>query len=61
MAARNDAVRILVADDCDQLRAGLCSLLEARQGWIVCGEARNGLEAIERAVKLKPDVILMDM
>lgn len=61
MAARNDAVRILVADDSDQLRGGLCSLLGSRPGWIVCGEARNGHEAIERAIELKPDVILMDI
>jgi CheY-like chemotaxis protein len=61
MASRDDAMRILVADDSDKLRGGLCSLLESRPGWIVCGEARNGREAIEKALELKPDVILMDI
>ena len=54
-------VRILVADDSELIRSGLCSVLQSRAGWIVCGEARDGKEALEKAIQLKPDVILVDV
>lgn len=53
-------VRILVADDHELVRSGLRKMLEAQQGWEVVGEATDGLEAIERAKKLKPDVVVID-
>ncbi len=53
-------MRLLIADDHPLFRDGLRSLLEAR-GMEVVGEARTGLEAVEQARRLKPDVVLMDL
>ena len=54
-------LRILVADDHDVVRQGLRSLLESRTGWEVCGEASNGREAVEMSVRLKPEIVIMDI
>jgi DNA-binding NarL/FixJ family response regulator len=54
-------LRILVADDHPMVRQGLRSLLEARPGWVVCGEAVTGREAIEKAQQLQPDIIVLDI
>jgi DNA-binding NarL/FixJ family response regulator len=54
-------LRILVADDHSLVRQGLRTLLEARPGWTVCGEAVTGIEAIEKARQLKPDIIVLDI
>jgi len=55
------SLRILVADDNETIRYGLCSVLQARPGWVVCGCAVNGSDAVQKAVELKPDVILVDL
>ena len=52
---------ILIVDDHEIFRKGLCSLLEPRAEFQICGEASNGLEAVEKAKQLLPDVILMDI
>ena len=52
--------RILVIDDGDSVRAIIRVFLE-RDGFEVCGEAADGVEAIEQAKKLKPDLIVMDL
>ena len=54
------SLRILVADDHDVMRRGICALLEAHPGWQVCAEARTGLEAVARAEELLPDVSVLD-
>jgi NarL family two-component system response regulator LiaR len=54
-------IRVLVAEDHAIVREGLCSLLTARYGVQVVGEAANGLQAVEQAQTLHPDVILMDL
>ena len=54
-------LRILVADDHAFVRQGLRTLLEARSGWTVCGEAVTGREAIEKTRQLQPDVIVLDI
>ena len=54
-------VRVLVADDHAILRQGIKSMLEARLGWQVVGEAANGREAVEKAARLKPDIVLLDI
>ena len=61
MIAQNSFVRILVADDNELVRRGLCSLLRERPVWQVCGEAINGKDAVEKASLLKPDVMLVDI
>jgi PAS domain S-box-containing protein len=57
----SDFLRILVVDDDAHVRRALGSLLLSRTSWQVCGEAADGLEAIEKAKALRPDVILMDV
>ena len=54
-------VRILVVDDHARVRRSIQSLLESREGWLVCGEAADGLQAVEQAKLLRPDLIIMDM
>ena len=54
-------LRILVADDHDVVRTGLRTLLESRKGWLVCAEATNGRDAVEKARECKPDVAVLDI
>ncbi len=54
-------VTILVADDHELVRDGIKSRLEKRPGWKVCAMAANGREAVELALRLRPDVVLMDV
>jgi DNA-binding NarL/FixJ family response regulator len=55
------ALRILIADDNDAVRRGVIRLLSPQTEWQICGEAKNGPEAIEKARELTPDVILLDV
>lgn len=55
------AVRVLVVDDQRLMRDGLTSLLSLQPGIAIVGAATNGQEAVEQAVALRPDVILMDI
>jgi DNA-binding NarL/FixJ family response regulator len=52
--------RILVVDDSPLVRAVIRAYLESRTQFTVCGEAANGLDAIEKSKTLSPDLILMD-
>ena len=52
---------ILIVDDHEPTRGVIRSLLETRADLHVCGEANNGLEAIEKARDLNPDLILLDL
>jgi DNA-binding NarL/FixJ family response regulator len=54
-------VRILIADDNQRVRQGVADILAPMTDWIVCGEAADGSEAILKAEKLHPDVILLDI
>ena len=58
---RNDVVEILIADDHELFRRTLRGFIEAQSGWHVCGEADDGLEALDKAKVLRPDVVLMDI
>ena len=53
-------VRILVVDDNPSVRRYLRGVLEQHEGWLVCDEARNGREAVERFEQIRPDVIVLD-
>ena len=55
------SIKILIVDDHTVVRDGLSSMLSRQDDFIVVGEAGNGLEALERARDLKPNVILMDL
>ncbi len=54
-------LRILVADDHELVRRGMCALLRANPDWEVCGEASDGREAVDKAKQLKPDIIILDI
>jgi len=53
--------QILIADDGTTVRQVIRAFLETRTGFEVCGEAVDGLDAIEKAKALKPDLILLDL
>ena len=55
------SVRILIVDDQPSVRNSLRSLLASRPDWEISGEAADGLEGIEKAKALRPDVVLMDI
>lgn len=59
--ANGRALRVLFADDHKVLRQGLIKILSGQPNIIVAGEAVNGLEAVQFARRLKPDVIVMDV
>jgi two-component system, NarL family, response regulator NreC len=54
-------LRILVADDHGLVRRGVREVLNSRPGWRVVDEASNGREAVAKAIKLKPDVAVVDV
>jgi len=53
-------MRILIADDNAAIRSCIGDLL-SENSWDVCGEACNGAEAVEKARRLRPDLILLDV
>ncbi|MGB7729728.1 MAG: response regulator transcription factor [Candidatus Acidiferrum sp.] len=52
--------QILLIDHNPQIRALLKVLIEARPGWQVCGEAADGQEGVDKAIALKPDLVVVD-
>jgi signal transduction histidine kinase len=54
-------VRILIADDHEAVRRGVRTLIAAHSDWEICGEAVDGLEAVEKAKASRPDVIILDI
>src|ERR1700676_1946882 len=54
-------LRILIADDHEVVRRGLCTLLQSHEGWEICGEAKDGRETVEKAKQVKPDVVILDV
>jgi len=52
---------VLIVDDNAFIREGLCQLFKRETDFEVCGQAQNGKEAIEKAVKLRPDLIVLDL
>lgn len=53
--------RILLAEDFPPWREFTRSLLEKRAQWQIVGEARDGLEAVDQATRMQPDVVLLDV
>jgi DNA-binding NarL/FixJ family response regulator len=54
-------IRVLVADDQEMVRTALRLVIDRREGLSVVGEASDGEQAVERAIELQPDVVLMDV
>jgi DNA-binding NarL/FixJ family response regulator len=52
---------ILVADDSETMRTAIRTIVEVMPDITICGEAKGGLDAIEKAKQLKPDLILLDL
>jgi two-component system, NarL family, response regulator LiaR len=57
----NRLIKILLVDDHEMVRIGVSAYLKIQPDMEVVGEAVNGIEAVEKALELRPDIILMDM
>jgi len=55
------AIRVVIADDHNVVRKGIRDLLSDEHDIAVVGEARNGHEAVDLAIALQPDVVVMDI
>jgi DNA-binding NarL/FixJ family response regulator len=53
-------LRILLADDHDIVREGLKMLMQSQPHWVICDEAANGRDAVEKAKQHRPHVVVMD-
>ena len=53
--------RLLIVDDHEIFRRGLRALLEPSSDWEICGEAVDGLDAVEQCKSLRPDVVVLDV
>jgi len=56
-----NTIRILIADDHEVVRRGVRALLEGRPGFEVCAEALDGRDAVDKARKSLPDVVILDI
>ena len=54
-------LRVFIADDHDIVRRGLRNLVESHPDWQVCGEARDGREAVAKAIELRPEIAILDI
>lgn len=62
LAWRNTAmIRVLVADDHPLTRRCIVTFLSSQDDFAICGEAADGMQAVEQARNLAPDVIVMDL
>lgn len=52
---------VFIVDDSAEMRQALCRLFHAAEGFEICGEASNGLEAIAKVQELKPELIVLDL
>jgi DNA-binding NarL/FixJ family response regulator len=53
--------RLLIVDDHEIFRRGLRALLEPSAEWQICGEAVDGMDAVEQCRSLKPDIVVLDV
>ena len=58
---RGSTLRVMIADDVDALRTVLADLLDATPGIEVCGQAADGVQAVELALAIRPDVVILDL
>jgi DNA-binding NarL/FixJ family response regulator len=57
----SEPISVVIADDGDVVRKSLRASFEARDGFSILGEARDGLEAVEQTMRLNPDVLVLDL
>jgi DNA-binding NarL/FixJ family response regulator len=55
------SLRVLVVDDHESVRKGVCAILASRPDLEICGEAADGQEAVAKAMALHPQVVVMDV
>jgi CheY-like chemotaxis protein len=55
------SLNILLVDDFERFREAVCMMLQRRSGFVVIGQASNGLEAVRQAQELQPELILLDI
>jgi len=61
MVQATEPIRILLVDDQPLFRRAIATLIDGQPGMEVVGEAENGLEAVEKAHALRPDIVVMDV
>jgi DNA-binding NarL/FixJ family response regulator len=54
-------IRILVADDFEAWRVLVCRLLQPQSDWQIVAEASDGLEAVQKTIELRPDLVILDI
>jgi len=54
-------MKILIADDKRHIRQEVRDLIEGHQGWEVCTEAGDGVQAVNRAKQFRPDLVILDL
>jgi NarL family two-component system response regulator LiaR len=54
-------VRVVLADDHETVREGLKGLFRRRSDWTICGEAKNGQEAVDLVAELQPELVVLDL
>jgi DNA-binding NarL/FixJ family response regulator len=54
-------LRILIADDSELIRKSMVAVLMSRPAWEICGEASDGADAVQKAISIRPDVVLLDI
>jgi DNA-binding NarL/FixJ family response regulator len=55
------SARVLIADDHEIVRQGIRTLVQSRQGFEVCGEASDGRQAVQMALSLRPNIVVIDI
>ncbi|HEY2461613.1 MAG TPA: response regulator [Candidatus Acidoferrum sp.] len=60
-AERDARRRVLIADDHEVMRRGLRGLIESQDEWAICGEAVEGIEAVQKWRDLRPDLVILDV
>jgi DNA-binding NarL/FixJ family response regulator len=60
-AVKSEVARVLVVDDQPSIRKALRNLLETQGAFQMCGEAKDGFEALQKVQELDPEIILMDI
>ena len=61
MSEEQDIIRVVIADDQELVRAGFAMVIDSQPDMQVVGQARDGVQAVELAKRLHPDVVLMDV